>query len=576
MTRRSILAMAAAVTTAVGLALAAPSTSAAAKDVHKPSAPGNFKHLVVIYEENHSFDNLYGQWGSVGGQVVEGAGAALATHTTQVRQDGSPYNCLLQNDVNLSTPANTPPGPLPVTCTDQGGPTKIDSHFGNTPFSIDDYIHPTDTTCPVPGDFSHPNGVLNGTGLPGGCTRDLVHRFYQEQYQLGGGQQNRYVTGSDAVGLTMGAYDTKQLPIYTYLHSNGAPNYVVTDHFFAGAFGGSYLNHQWLIAAQAPTWSAALDTDHAVLDSNGFPKASYPLYTSPQPATTHDGSVTQKCGLPTTLAGRACGDYTVNTVLPSWQPTATYAPQIPGIDDSTKPLNIGDQLSDAGVSWGWYSGGWDNAAGNVNGAGWTNGTTPGVCADPNAAQGNYPFCPDKAFQYHHQPFNYYTRYAPGSADRTAHLKDEKDFLANVSAGSLPAVSFVKPVGEENEHPGYASEPDGSSHLVDLLTAVEHGPEARSTLVVVTYDEFGGQWDHVPPPGQGNNAGPRDLFGPGTRVPALVIGQALKHSTVDHTSYDTTSIIATIEREFGLAPLSPRAAAVHDLGPAIRAGRGGGD
>ena len=53
------------------------------------------------------------------------------------------------------------------------------------------------------------NGVLNGTGLPGGCTRDLVHRFYQEQYQLDGGKQDRYVTGSDAIGLTMGDYDTQ-------------------------------------------------------------------------------------------------------------------------------------------------------------------------------------------------------------------------------------------------------------------------------------------------------------------------------------------------------------------------------
>ena len=54
--------------------------------------------------------------------------------------------------------------------------------------------------------------MLNGTGLPGGCTRDLVHRFYQEQYQIDGGKQDRYVTGSDAVGLTMGTYNTSNCP----------------------------------------------------------------------------------------------------------------------------------------------------------------------------------------------------------------------------------------------------------------------------------------------------------------------------------------------------------------------------
>ena len=88
-----------------------------------------------------------------------------------------------------------------------------------------------------------------GAGLPGGCTRDLVHRYYQEQYQLNDGRQNRYVTGSDAVGLTMGGYDTRRLPIYDYLHQPGHPRYAIADNFFQAAFGGSFLNHQWLIAA---------------------------------------------------------------------------------------------------------------------------------------------------------------------------------------------------------------------------------------------------------------------------------------------------------------------------------------
>ena len=65
----------------------------------------------------------------------------------------------------------------------------------------------------MPGVFA-PNGVLKGSGLPGGCTRDLVHRFYNEQYQIDGGRMDRYSTGSDAAGLTQGFYDTRQLPIY--------------------------------------------------------------------------------------------------------------------------------------------------------------------------------------------------------------------------------------------------------------------------------------------------------------------------------------------------------------------------
>jgi phospholipase C len=159
--------------------------------------------------------------------------------------------------------------------------------------------------------------------------------------------------------------------------------------------------------------------------------------------------------------------------------------------------------------------------------------------------------------------------APGRS----HLRDERAFFRAATNGKLPRVSFVKPYGEENEHPGYASETAGSNHLVKLLKTITEGPEADSTLVVVTYDEFGGQWDHVSPPGQGRHPtpGPSDAWGPGTRIPALVLSRSLRHSGVDHTSYDTTSILATIEHSFGLLPLSSRDAAVHDLRNAVAAG-----
>ena len=263
-------------TGAVRLALVAAVPAAAAAPSakhHRGPLPGGYTNLVVIYEENHSFDNLYGQWGRVGGRVVDGLQNAEGS-TTQVAQNGTPYGCLLQNDVNLTSPS-----PLPTTCTDPAHAVPA-SHFGNSWFTIDDYIRPTDTTCPAPGVFA-PTGVLNGTGLPGGCTRDIVHRFYQEQYQIDGGKQDRYVTGSDAVGLTMGRYATQSLPIYRYLHSKGAPNYVVADRFFQAAFGGSFLNHQYLISARAPvdTGGATPKALNSVIDSNGMP-TSYPLYTA--------------------------------------------------------------------------------------------------------------------------------------------------------------------------------------------------------------------------------------------------------------------------------------------------------
>jgi phospholipase C len=517
-----------ALTAAVG---AVPSASASSGHHGPPGTLGHYRHLVVIYQENHSFDNLLGRWGPVGHHQVDGLNDPRATRVRQVAQNGEPYKCLLQDDVNLTSPS-----PLPATCTDSAHKVAA-SHFGNGPFTIDDYIGPTDKTCPAPGVFA-PNGVLKDSpgAEPGGCTRDLVHRFYQEQYQIDGGKQDRYVTGSDAVGLTMGNYDTKTLPVWKYFHGSGAPNYVIADHFFQAAFGGSFLNHQYLIAARAP-----IDTNagpggpdaglHSIVDTNGFP-TTYPLYT---PASTvKDAQLTQACG-PAANPKVACGDYAVNTVQPASAPSGNGA-KLPLIDDTKYP-NIGDRLSQANVPWAWYSGGWNDA---------------------NAGH------PGPLFQYHHQPFNYFAAYAPGQPGR-AHLRDETEFLSAAKGGTLPTVSFVKPYGAENEHPGYASEPNGSDHLVDLLTAVENGPQAKDTLVVVTYDEFGGQWDHVPPPAQGDTTrGVHDQFGPGTRVPALVVSRSLPHSGVDHTVYDTTSILATIERSLGLQPLSSRDAKVADL------------
>src|ERR1700693_4391873 len=555
------------------------------------AALGNINHIVVIYQENHSFDNLYGSW-----EKVNGLSRADSANTTQITQAGALYTCLKQNDVNLATP------PRPATCADATTGTRFSSNFTNQPFNIDAYIAATDTTCPAPGAF-YPNGVLKGQGLPGGCTEDLVHRYYQEQYQLNGGLQNRYVTGSDAIGLSMGVYKTQQLPIYQYLHQAGHPQYAIADKFFQGAFGGSFLNHQWLVAAAAPIFAGAANDAssivasnprpdmHSVVDANGMPN-NYPLYTSLlgpngsstdptiNPTARRDNHLTASCsppaGRPATPAGVVCGDFAVNTTEPWYQP---YAPgtkdgrRLPPLvvtPGSNVNVTIGDELSASGIDWASYSGGWDNAAGNTTSPYYSNGGGP-TCVDPNTISGAvYPNCADKLFQFHHQAFNYFANYAPGTAARTAHLRDEKDFLHQAATSTatqcnLKPVSFVKPLGSENEHPGYTSESAGSNHLVDLIKAIEGSACKNDTLVVSTYDEFGGQWDHVTPPGQGGNGGVADQWGPGTRIPALVISPNLHGNfVVDHVPHDTTSILATIEHRFGLAPLGTRDAAVRDL------------
>jgi acid phosphatase len=556
----------AAVLALAGLAtLSAPAGASKGGDHRRADGLKKIRHFVVIYQENHSFDNLYGGW-----EGVDGVGDADRAHSTQVAQDGTPYRCLLQNDVNLTSP------PLPATCTNPS--PAFTSRFENAPFRIDDHISPADTTCPAPGVFAA-NGVPKGSGLPGGCTRDLVHRFYQEQYQLDGGKQDRYVSGSDAVGLAMGYYDTRRLPIYEYLHRKRHPAYAISDRFFQAAFGGSFLNHQWLVAAATPVFHGAVgggsaDDLHSLVDANGMP-TSYPLYTAS--GAVKDGALTVPCASPHP-AGTACGDYAVNTIQPPYQPYAPGTAPARRLPPQTAPT-IGDRLSAKGIGWAWYSGGWSNANGDAGAPGWTNGTTPGTCADPDTAAGAvWPNCPSKLFQYHHQPLNYFEAYAPGTAARTKHLRDEAEFEALAGASGrrcrLKPVSIVKPVGAENEHPGYASEHSGSDHLVELLRSVQRSRCAKDTMVIVTYDEFGGQWDHVPPPGQGSaTPGVHDEMGPGTRIPALTIAPGLrKRVSVDSASHDTTSIMATIEHRFGLRPVTARDAQVRDLSTVFR-GRG---
>ena len=156
------------------------------------------------------------------------------------------------------------------------------------------------------------------------------------------------------------------------------------------------------------------------------------------------------------------------------------------------------------------------------------------------------------FQAHHQPFNYFARFAPGTAERSRHLRDGEEFLAAIDRGGLPQVAFYKPVGRLTQHPSYTDIQSGDVHIAEVLERLERSPQWPNMLVIVTYDENGGYWDHVPPP-----AGPGwgDRWGPGTRIPTLIVSPHARRAFVDHTPYDTTSILKLITRRFGLEPLS---------------------
>jgi phospholipase C len=256
--------------------------------------------------------------------------------------------------------------------------------------------------------------------------------------------------------------------------------------------------------------------------------------------------------------------FAVNTSEPPYQPS--NIPPAPAgdpayADPQRNPVppqpqrTIGDTLSAKGVSWAWYAGGW-NAA---NADGRQDAKAPRMVI-------NYRQPGGVAFQTHHQPFNFFARFAPETTDRAQHLKDYDDLVRDADAGTLPQVVFYKPVGRNTQHPSYTDIATGDRHIADVLARLSRSRQWERMLIVVTYDENGGFWDHVAPP---SGPGWGDRWGPGTRIPAIVVSPLVKKGYVDKTPYDTTSIIKLITRRFGLEPLPGVRANAGDLTAALQ-------
>lgn len=443
---------------ALGALLTTLGASARADEAPKPRAGlERVQHIIVLYLENRSFDQLYGLFPGADGLANAGAAA------TQVDRDGKPYDKL----------------PPALDTNIKGAP--VDARFPagleNKPYRAEAYSALSETTG------------------------DLVHRFYQEQLQIDGGKMDKFVAWSNAGALVMSTYDGSQMALWQY-----AKDFTLMDHFHHAAFGGSFLNHLFLVCACAPLYPNAPPDMVAQLDDKG--------------GLVKDGAVTPD-------------GYAVNTLFPFNGPYPANAAAAMRLPLQSAPT-IGDRLDAKGIDWAWYSGGWDLAAAGR---------------------------PDPQFQFHHQAFAFFANTALGTPGAKAHLKDEADFVDGIEKGVLPPVVFFKPGGEDNEHPGYATVLAGEFHTASLLRLIQRSPLWKDSVVIVTYDENGGLWDHVAPPAV-------DRWGPGTRVPTLVVSPFAKRGFVDHTVMDTTAILKLIETRYGLAPLTSRDAASPDMTDAL--------
>ena len=196
-------------------------------------------------------------------------------------------------------------------------------------------------------------------------------------------------------------------------------------------------------------------------------------------------------------------------------------------DDPT----IGDLLTDARVGWAWYIQGYDV----MNDA-----VAEGQCPPPDpACPLGLPFYPC-VYDPSDIPMQYYRRFT----DDPTYFRDyDASFFRDLSEGTLPPVSFVKAIGFRSEHPGYGSTItaglDFSGALVDAVLSSRY---AGSTLVLITYDEDGGYFDHVAPP----PTSPVDDKPYGPRVPTLAIGRFARSGQISHVVLEHSSIVKFIE------------------------------
>lgn len=486
------------------------------------------KTIVVIYAENRAFDNLYGGFpGADGlGEVLTSAGRPSPAYVPQRDRDGSILPTLPQTWGGVTASGYEPV----VTQAQSAG-------LPNAPFSVEHA-------------FTAQSSVTLTTSV---VSRDLYHRFFEHQMQIDDGANDGYAAWSDAGGLAMGHYDYSGSALYAL-----ARQYVLADHFFQGAFGGSFLNHQYLICACAPEYpnaaAAPAKPSLAVLEraADGHYRPYLTVAPDSPPSALDGPPRFVKSGNIT--PANYFGDgrfYAVNTMQPPYQPSGNAPARTDTAGLYADPLNkttlpaqvgptIGDRLSEKGIEWTWYAGAWDAATADGRRSA---GHEREVIYAPETPAGS----PD--FQPHHQPFNYYARFDPESqgGQRARHLKDYDQLVADIAAGHLPPVAFYKPQGNLNQHAGYASIADGDAHIAELVARLQAGPQWQHMVIVITYDEYGGAWDHVAPP-------KGDLLGPGARIPALVISPLAKKGTVDHTPYDTASILRLMTRRFDLEVL----------------------
>ena len=394
------------------------------------------EHVIVLFQENRSFDHYFGTYRHPRGAPVTGLldrdGAVdRRFHGLQKNPAGIPYSYL----------------PMPQNILGFDG-----ALFENQPFHLGPYMPPGEN---LPWDPEHhffrmfaqvDNGAMDQFVA-------LALKRHHAPFRRAGERDLQLLDESRPSGAVLGYYTREDIPHYHQL----ADEYVLFDHFFQAMSGGSTCNALYLVAAHSALWRQA-------------------------PANLRGSFTPPLFDLPYDPHG-----VLINDLPPLNGPTEADPRALkfsPPPAEQTYP-NIGDRLNAAGISWAWYNEGW-------------NAVKPWALKSAfGRDSGSAVVDTSRLYVPHHNPFQFYPSWFDNV--RAGHIRDSEDFFADARRGALPSVSFVKAAGAHDEHPADSAPRWGEAWVMSLLRAVAAGPAWDKTAVIITYDEGGGFWDHVAPP-----------------------------------------------------------------------------
>jgi len=532
------------------LALAVAAASAVADDGHRGSDDARtatpIKHIVVIFQENVSFDHYFGTYPKAMNLSGETPFSA-SQHTPKVNNLVNPldvnhnFGPLAGVDLLNHNPNSNPNAPAAPNNS------KINGTGASNPFRLS----PSQALTADQGHNESPEESAYNNGLMDGFPAFV-------------GTAGPPPTGIGSKALVMGYYDGNTVTaMWNYVQ-----HFALNDNNYTTQFGPSTPGAINLISGQANGVAATLN----VFDGSGNLLHG-----------THE-AFGDAAHIPSNITEIGDGD-----------PLQDVCSN-PTLDQVTMAgKNIGDLLNAKGITWGSFMGGFDLGVVNANG-------TTGCARETNPTAPGTPAFTSVDYIPHHAWFQYYastrnpTHARPSSVeaighnliphtntpDPANHQYDIHDFFSTLKAGHLPAVSFLKAAAFEDGHAGYSDPIDEQHFLVRVINALQNSPEWSETAVIILYDDSDGWYDHQMPPVVNSSFNPAvdTLNGPGvcktsngfqqgkavptaplngnfgqhawgrcgygTRMPLLVVSPFAKSNYVDHTLTDQTSVLRFVE------------------------------